>query len=215
MVLLIHCFSLMSLIAVGTFFAKETVINRKMLHKQAVIRIVIRAFLGCSALILMQPVCAWSTDEGIVSEYDVKAAFLLNFVKFVSWPETNRKEELILCIAGEERFGDALSLIRGAQIKDRTIVISTAPDGDSLTGCDVLFIASSEKDRLPSLLSTVKGLPVLTVSEIDGFAERGGMINFIVVENKIRFEINPEAAKQAGITISSQLLQLARIIKQQ
>jgi hypothetical protein len=162
--------------------------------------------------------CAWSSDEAAVTEYDVKAAFLLNFVRFVNWSEQageGKGNELVLGITGEDPFGNSLNLIRGAHIKNRTLVVRNDVNRNSLTSCDILFISSSEKDRLPSIMAAVKDLPILTVSEIEGFAERGGMINFIIVENKVRFEINPDAAKQAGIHISSQLLQLARIIKQE
>ena len=87
-----------------------------------------------------------------------------------------------------------------------------ATDSNRLTSCDILFISSSEKDRLPSIMAALKDLPILTVSEIEGFAQRGGMINFIIVGNKVHFEVNPDAAKQVGIHISSQLLKLARIV---
>ena len=92
------------------------------------------------------------------------------------------------------------------------VVVNRFDDSDNLTACDILFISSSEKDRLSSIMATLKDLPILTVSEIEGFTQRGGIINFIIVANKIRFEINPDAAKQVGIHISSQLLQLARIV---
>jgi len=161
--------------------------------------------------------CNWTLSDEVdrVSEYDVKAAFLLNFVRFVDWSDRTRGEtgnELILGITGEDRFGNALNLIRGTKVKGRTLVINNAVDSNNLTNCDILFISSSEKDRLPSLMAALRDLPILTVSEIEGFARRGGIINFIIVGNKIRFEINPDAAKQVGIHISAQLLQLARIV---
>ena len=174
--------------------------------------------LMCIVLIdLLFVTCNWTlSDEAErVSEYDVKAAFLLNFVRFVDWSDQTGRgtgNEIILGIAGEDHFGSALNLIRGVKVKNRTLVIKNADDSNSLTSCDILFISASEKDRLPSIMATLKDLPILTVSEIEGFARRGGMINFITVEKKIRFEINPDAAKQVGIHISSQLLQLARIV---
>lgn len=161
--------------------------------------------------------CNWTLSEEVdrISEYDVKAAFLLNFVRFTDWSARTRGEagnELILGIAGKNHFGDALNLISGKKIKGRTVVVNSAVDSSNLTECDILFISSSEKDRLSSILASLKDLPVLTVSEIEGFTRSGGMINFIIVGNKVRFEINPDAAKEVGIHISSQLLQLARIV---
>jgi len=194
------------------------VINKQTFRTWLFLAIIISAFPGGFRLFVVHPTCAWSSDEVAVTEYDVKAAFLLNFIRFVNWSEQaggGKGNELVLGIAGKDNFGNSLNLIRGAQIKNRTLVVKNAVDHNSLTSCDILFISSSEKDRLPSLMAALKDLPILTVSEIEGFAARGGMINFIIVENKVRFEINPDAAKQAGINISSQLLQLARIVKQE
>ena len=180
-----------------------------------VLSIIITALVGGFPLFMLVTDCAWSSEKATVAEYDVKAAFLLNFVRFADWPDRARDETgnaLILSIVGEDRFGNALNLIRDKKVKGRTLVINNAVDSNNLTNCDILFVSSSEKDRLPSLMAALKGLPILTVSEIEGFAQRGGMINFIIVDNKVRFEINPDAAKQVGIHISAQLLQLARIV---
>ena len=161
--------------------------------------------------------CNWTLSDEVdkVSEYEVKAAFLLNFVRFTDWSERTRGETesaLVLGILGEDHFGEALNLIRDKKIKGRVLVVKRGVDSNNLTECDILFISSSEKDRLSSIMAAVKDLPILTVSEIEGFNRSGGMINFIIVGNKVRFEINPDAAKQAGIHISAQLLQLARIV---
>jgi hypothetical protein len=166
---------------------------------------------------LLVVTCNWTLSDEVerASEYDVKAAFLLNFVRFVDWSDRTRSgtgNELILGIAGEDHFGNALNLIRGVTVKNRTLVIKNPVDSNSLADCDILFISASEKDRLPSLMATLKDLPILTVSEIEGFAQRGGIINFIIVGNKVHFEVNPDAAKHVGIHISSQLLKLARIV---
>jgi hypothetical protein len=191
------------------------VIHKQKFSKCVALSIIITALVGGFPLFVLFSDCAWSREEVTVTEYDVKAAFLLNFVRFVDWSDRMRGDtdkELILGIAGEDRFGNALNLIRGAKVKSRTLVIKNVVDSNSLINCDILFISSSEKDRLPTLMAALKDLPILTVSEIEGFAQRGGIINFITVEKKIRFEINPDAAKQVGIHISSQLLQLARIV---
>lgn len=162
--------------------------------------------------------CAWGSDgKGAVTEYEVKAAFLLNFIRFIEWPDEtagHAGQELFLCIAGKDPFGEALNLIRGKTIRGRTLVIENDDDGSSFSSCHILFLPSSEKERLSSLITAVGDLPVLTVSETEGFVERGGILNFIIVENKIRFEINPDAAKRAGLTISAQLLKLAHIVQE-
>jgi hypothetical protein len=176
--------------------------------------IIISAFVGGFPLFVLHSDCAWGSDEGTVTEYEVKAAFLLNFVRFIDWPDQTRggaDNELILGITGEDRFGNSLDLIRGKTIKGRKLAIKNAVDSNSLTSCDILFISSSEKDRLPSIMTAIKDLPILTVGEVEGFTQAGGIINFVFVNNKIRFEINPDVANQVGIHISAQLLQLARI----
>ena len=166
---------------------------------------------------LLVVTCNWTLSdeaEGF-SEYDVKAAFLFNFIRFVDWSDRTRDKtdrELILGIAGEDHFGNALNSIRDRKIKGRTLVIIDATAINRLADCDILFISSSEKERLPSIMAALKDLPILTVSELEGFAERGGMINFIIVGNRVHFEVNPDAAKRVGIHISSQLLKLARIV---
>lgn len=176
------------------------------------------SILVCIVLVdLLVVTCNWTLSDEVkaVSEYDVKAAFLLNFVRFVDWSEQTRSRtgnELILGIAGEDPFGNALNLIRGVKVKNRTLVVKSSVNSNSLADCDILFISASEKDRLPSLMATLKELPILTVSEIEGFAQRGGIINFIIVGNKVHFEVNPDAAKHVGIHISAQLLKLARIV---
>ena len=194
---------------------KDTVIHKQTFRKCVLLAIIISAFIGGFPLFVLFSDCAWSREEVTVTEYDVKAAFLLNFVRFVDWSDrmgSDTDKELILGIAGEDHFGNALNSIRGANIKGRTLVIKNAVDSNSLTSCDILFISSSEKARLPSIMAALKNLPILTVSEIEGFAQRGGIINFFIVGNKVRFEINPDAAKHVGIHISAQLLQLARIV---
>ena len=186
--------------------------------KRQLLRLILVVFIVLIDVLVVS--CNWtlSDEADKVSEYDVKDAFLLNFVRFIDWSDRTRTEAgntLILGIAGEDHFGDALNLIHGKTIKGRTVVVKSAIDNDNLVECDILFISSSEKDRLSSIMIALKDLPILTVSEIEGFTRSGGIINFIIVGNKIRFEINPDAAKRVGIHISSQLLQLARIVTEE
>lgn len=153
-----------------------------------------------------------------VSEYQVKAAFLYNFAKFVEWPpkrDGKASDQLVLGILGKDPFGDEIRTIEGKRVKDKTLRVIRADSLDELQNCDVIFISASVNAKLPGILKKLRGRPVLTVSDTPGFANRGVMINLFNLENKIRFEINPVAVERAGLKISSQLLKLARIVKQE
>jgi len=147
------------------------------------------------------------------SEYQVKAAFLYNFAKFVEWPDrafSGPDAPFVIGVLGDDPFGDALDSIKGKTVKEHTVVVKRMSGISDAGSCQVLFISSSEEGRLEEIISTLGQGPVLLVGDMDRFARRGGMIKFLVENNKIAFEINAEAAKQAGLTISSQLLKLAR-----
>ncbi len=151
------------------------------------------------------------------SEYIVKATFLYNFAKFVEWPADafeGPDAPVILCILGEDIFGDALKTIENKVIRGRNLLIRQCQDTNETKGCHILFISPSEDEKLPKILSDMKGMPSLTVSDTEGFVQSGGIIRFFTMGNKIRFEINPEAAKLSHLKISSRLLKLARIFKE-
>ncbi|QTA87601.1 YfiR family protein [Desulfonema magnum] len=151
------------------------------------------------------------------SEYVVKATFLYNFAKFVEWPAhafERPDTPVILCILGKDIFGDALKTIENKVIRGRTLLIRHCQDTNEAKGCHILFISPSGDKNLQEILSDIKDTPCLTVSDTEAFAQRGGIIRFFTMGNKIRFEINPEAAKRSHLKISSRLLKLARIFKE-
>ncbi len=154
-----------------------------------------------------------SAQDSQPSEYQLKAAFLFNFAKFVEWPPAAFAEPtapLIIGILGENPFGDVLEeTVRGKSLNNHPLAVRTFRSVAESTNCHVLFISSSEKKRLPEILKGIEGSAVLTVSEIDRFTETGGMINFVSEGNKIRLKINDGAAKTAGLKIGSKLLGLA------
>ncbi len=165
-------------------------------------------------LILLTP---FSHADQPAEEYAVKAAYLYNFAKFVQWPAetfTNKESPINLCIIGDNPFGQALDAILGKTIRDRRLTVRELPYHQALADkdCNILFISQSEKENLDKLLATVSYTPVLTVSDIRGFADAGGMIGLIKIGQRIRFEINVLTVQQANLEISSQLLKLARII---
>jgi len=145
------------------------------------------------------------------SEYRVKAAFLYNFSLFVDWPENSAKNpgELLVCVAGHDPFGSALDIIKGKLAGDSQIQVERIPKGGNPSRCQILFISDSERNSVEALLSKLRNQPILTVSNMENFNRIGGIIQFRLVEYKIRFSINNEAAQQAGLNISSKLLRLA------
>lgn len=148
-------------------------------------------------------------------EYRVKAAFLYQFFKFVEWPsQAFHATNQTICIGVVDGgpMANALQSVEGKEAKGRRVVIKRFKEPEELEFCHILFISSGMEDRMGEILDRLKGTSTLTVSDIDGFARRGGMINFITVENKIQFEINVEAAERAKLQISSHLLRLARIV---
>jgi hypothetical protein len=151
-------------------------------------------------------------------EYQVKAAFLYNFAKFVEWPDEGegRGGELIIAVFGRDPFGDVLEqTVEGKAIRSHPLVVRRPARLGELKSCHVLFISTSETSRLPQILQALGDARVLTVSEMAGFLEAGGMIHFLVEENRVRFDINAAAARRAGIAISSKLLTLARAVREQ
>jgi hypothetical protein len=148
-------------------------------------------------------------------EYLIKAAFLFNFAKFVEWPANAFKDDLSpinLYILGTDPFGPALDTLKDKTVKGRPFKIKWANKVDDIEACHILFISASEKENLKQILYAVRNSNTLTVSEIEGFAQTGGIINFIIVNKKVHFEINPEAAERRRLKISSQLLKLAKIV---
>jgi hypothetical protein len=143
-------------------------------------------------------------------EYDVKAAFLYNFTKFVEWPAAAFPDgTLRLCVLGEDPFGKTLQTVAGEEVAGHKLIVLSAGKLSDPAGCQVLFISRSESARMPQILSSLRGVPVLTVGDTRGFLEQGGIINFTFEGSKVRFEINQESAERAGIKISSKLLRLA------
>jgi hypothetical protein len=149
------------------------------------------------------------------TEYEVKAAFIHNIAKFVEWPAAPPTDgKLRLCIVGQDPFGSALDSLRGRPIGDKVWEVSPAKPNSNLRECGVLFIAASERNNLGQVLNATRGSAVLTVGDSEGYAEQGVMVNFYREQNRVRFEINAEAASRAGLKISSQLLKLARIVQE-
>jgi YfiR/HmsC-like len=152
-------------------------------------------------------------QDSAPTEYQIKAAFLFNFAKFIDWPAAafdGPTSPMVFGILGDNPFHEDLTrTLQNKSIADHPLVIREYRSAAQATNCHILFISPSEKKRLPEILKTLSGCSVLTVSETDHFTESGGMINFFIQGSKIRLQINNAAASKAGLKISSKLLSLA------
>lgn len=150
-------------------------------------------------------------------EYEVKAAFLFNFARFVEWPTNafnSPQAPLVIGILGTDPFGAALNeIVRGEIVNGHPLIIQRYRNIEEVQTCHILFISSSEARRLEQIFKSLRGKNVLTVGESDGFAHSGGIIRFIADQNRIRFRVNLDAARAAELTISSKLLRAAEIVK--
>ena len=157
---------------------------------------------------IVSPLAAQQTRP---EEYQVKATYLFNFSKFVEWPPTAATNNLFtICVLGRDPFGATLdATLAGEMIGNRKIVARRLAAVQDSTDCQILFISSSEASRTKQILTSVGKSGVLTVSDSPGFAASGGMIQFVLRDNKVRFEVNLTAAENAGMNLSSQLLKVA------
>jgi len=152
-------------------------------------------------------------QESSPTEYQIKAAFLYNFAKFVEWPPqafADAQSPIVIGVLGKNVFDDNLEkIIHGKTVNNRPFLFKELHTATEATNCHILFISVSEKEKLPKILESLRGTSVLTVSESDQFIASGGMINFVIEDQKVHFQINDKAAKKAGLKISSKLLSLA------
>jgi hypothetical protein len=170
---------------------------------------------------LMAVVVGWSligvsslpAQQPKPTAYEVKAAYLYNFGKFVEWPAkvtAGNNEPFMICVLGKDPFGASLdATIAGEAIDGRSVLAKRLSKPQEALNCRVLFISSSEDVQLKEILSTLEKASVLTVSDMSQFTRRGGMIQFVDDANRVRFEVNLTVAERAGLTLSSQLLKVA------
>jgi len=149
------------------------------------------------------------------TEYRIKAAFLYNFTSFVTWPEDPAGASgFTLCVLGDDPFGNLLDKLAGKSVNGAQLVIRRLDDLVLLEECRLVFFSETASDQIDDALARLHELAVLTVSDIHGFTDRGGIIEFRIIANKVRFDINLGAAESAGLGISSKLLSLATRFRQ-
>ena len=184
----------------------------KMRRRRFIIAVLVSLSLAVS-------VRAQSADPDGSSEYLIKAGFIYNFAQLVQWPDAafpQSDSPIVIGIVGNDPFGATIdSVVQGKKLNGRSLVVKRfrwGKDTREIKDCNILFVSSSERERLDEIIQAVKSLPILTIGETPGFATRGGIINLTLEGNRVRFEVDIEAAKQANVNISSRLLALARIV---
>jgi len=168
--------------------------------------------LICGAMLLL----ALTPARAAPQEYELKAAFIYQISRFVEWPPSPvAGAPLRLCVFGGNTFGTALDTIRNKPVDERKMEVSLLDMNADIRECNMLFIAAPAEKHLERIAALSRGAGMLTIGDTQGFAQRGAMVNFFVENGKIRFEINLEASRRAGLKISSQLLKLARIVREE
>ncbi len=161
---------------------------------------------------------AHAQDSSVSSEYLIKAGFIYNFANLVQWPGNafpQADSPIVIGIFGEDPFGTVLDrVLAGKKVNGRIFLVKRLKSVADLKECHIVFVSSSEMAHLAEAIHAVKGMPILTIGEIPGFARSGGIINLVLEDNKVHFEVNVEAAKEADLNISSRLLALARIVQE-
>lgn len=184
-------------------------------HSQArrmTLRRRVTAWAGAALLLTLHSSLKLDAQNPKPTEYEVKAAYLFNFGKFVEWPRKNYApgDPLVICVLGSDPFGPILDkTTSGETINGRKIIDKRVSRPQEALGCSILFISSSEGEHLNKILTTVHDAPVLTVSDMPDFVEHGGMIQFIVRDGRVRFAVNLGPTEQDGLALSSELLKVA------
>ncbi|MDH7600301.1 MAG: YfiR family protein [Sedimentisphaerales bacterium] len=165
----------------------------------------------------------------VSDEYQIKAAFIFNFIKFVDWPQSSfsdQKAPYIIGVVGKDPFGEHLDLLAKKPVKDRPITIKrfgpipqdgdpVHPQLDQIIQCHVLFISPSEKKGTSRLIKALGNHTILAIGDEPGFLADGGIMNFLLEDKKVRFEVGLGKAKAVGLQISSQLLRLAKRVQEE
>lgn len=150
------------------------------------------------------------------TEYQVKAAYLFNFGKFVKWPPSAPQDNFAICVLGSDPFHGVLdSTVSGERIDSKQVVVRRINSPTDASGCRIVFVSESEQNRMGSILPILNRSPVLTVSDASGFVERQGMIQFVMDGDRVRFKVNLSAAESAGLSMSSELLKVATEVKRE
>jgi len=144
-------------------------------------------------------------------EYQIKAAFIHDLANATLWPRQTGPR-LVLCVRGRDPFGAAWRTIEGRAVRSSRLHVEHLAPGAALSGCDALFVSNSERTWWLRTRAALAKQPVLTISEMIGFSEIGGMVTLMNIDNRLRFEVNLKAVREAGLSINTDALELANMI---
>jgi len=155
---------------------------------------------------------AYGEDNVRLVEQEIKAGLLYNFLKYTQWPPEHANRGAIVCLIGGDPFSGHLQPMAGRTVNQRSIEIRNLENVKGVDGCALLYVHANEKSDWPQLQKALAGKDVLTVSDFDGFAENGGMIEFTHNDNRIGVKINIDAVTAAHLTVENRLLRLANAV---
>ena len=186
----------------------------KRLASRVVLRLCRLAFVA--GLFLSGIAASSWAQTGTQHEYELKAGVLFHIIEYVEWPKdalSNNPPAIRIGLLGDIPFADALKVLNGKSVQGRELIVTHLTDAQTGANCQVLFIGASEKPRITEIVAGIKDRPVLTVGEVEGFVEQGGMVNLIAGPNRIVMEINHAVASRARLSMSSQLLKVAKVFQ--
>ena len=177
-------------------------------------QLLLRTACACALFMFLALIPKCFAAQGTeVNEYGVKASFLFNFARFVAWPP-NSNSEMLFCVGADDFVaGQFERVLTGKYVDSRKIRVLRLRNAAAASQCSVIFLADSAPNELKSIPEQVSKLAILTVSESEDFPKRGGIINFFIEDDRVRFEISLENADRAGVKLSSKLLSLGTPVK--
>jgi len=172
---------------------------------------------GLAAACAFVAIPALHAQNARPTDYQVKATYLYNFGRFVEWPGKAAAAQggsFTVCVLGQDPFGPSLdATLAGETIGGKTVVAKRISSAEESGDCQILFLSLTDDSRLNKIIADLDKKAVLTVSDMSQFVKRGGMIQFVLEGNKVRFEVNLTATQHAGLTLSSELLKVATAVK--
>jgi len=167
---------------------------------------------GCRVAVVSVLACLGMFADG-PPEYQVKAAYIYNFAKFVEWPNQSQAKNLAICVSGSDPFGGVLEgMVQGKVVHGLSVQVKHVGDTGDWDECQILFFGGAGNGRIEAALHRLRGHSILTIGEARSFAERGGMIGLVIENGRVRFEINTAAVEAAHLQISSHLLEVGRVV---
>lgn len=166
------------------------------------------------ALIFWLPFILFSAPSSAKTIQEIKAVYLYNFIKFISWPASENQTEFNLCIIGDDPVNEKLLSLNSRPVQNFNLHVAQITQANDENNCQVIFIGESEKKFVSNILSFYAEKPTLTISSVEDFVTKGGIIGFITLGNIIRFDINLKQARETQLSISSKLLELANRVEQ-